>query len=291
MHIVPTAQTPWQPIIQTRGGDVESKFIREGELLPGLGFGSIMVKFNEGERAFTAPRHHHDFEQIRLTLSGTHDFGGGHVCKEGWVSYFPAGTFYGPELMDSGALMQVQWSDHWVNRAQNDAAIRELSTLGEFVDGKYRYLDDKGKVHQKDGLNAVWEHVYQRPSSFPVPRYPQPILMNPDAFEWRPLSDDISIKMLGRFTERDIVVAKIRWDRAAPYTLDSRRTWCLFTMAGDVHASGDTFGPETAIWSDAGSSEIVEGARGAEAMCLGFPPQDSERQDAFADGGAQMVSQ
>lgn len=287
MLTVATSEQPWRPIAQTRGGDVESKYVAEGELLPGVGYSSIMIKFNEGDRAFTAPRHRHDFEQLRLTLSGTHDFGLGQVCKQGWVSYFPAGAFYGPEIMDSGALMQVQWSDHWVTRAQNDTAIKELNEQGQFVDGSYRYIDDEnGKEGQKDGSAAVWEHIYKRPSKIPSPKYPRPILIDPDAFEWQKHTDDVSIKMLGRFTERDIVIAKIKWDRAAPYVLDSGRTWCLFTMTGEVSVGDGTFGPHTAIWSDAGDTDSVEGEPGAEAMCFGFAPVTSFRVPASEDGAA-----
>jgi hypothetical protein len=276
MEINEMAATPWLPVEhQTRSGDVDFKFVREGELLPGVNYTSLMIHFNEGDSVFEAPRHHHDFEQVRLSLSGTHDFGRGQVSEEGWVSYFPAGAFYGPERMASGALLQVQWGEFWVTRAQNDRAIAELRERGEFHEGVYSYVDADGKKHNKDGLNAVWEHVFKRESSFPTPRYPDPILMNPDAFEWVQATETTSLKVLGRFTERDLVIFKVRWDADGALHLPEDRTYCVFSLLGEVGAEGAWYGPHTAVWSDAGESSDVDGKAGAEAMCFGFPPTAS----------------
>jgi len=274
MDVIATAARPWQHNEhQTRTGSVDYKLVRDGELLPGVGSTCLMVRFNKGDQAFTAPRHHHDFEQIRITLEGDLDFGNGDVCRKGWVSYFPAGAFYGPELMDSGYLIQVQWSDYWVTREQNNQAIEELRKVGEFEGGIYSFVDADGKRKRKDGLNAVWEHVYKRPSSFPTPRYPSPILMNPDAFDWVRRDEVLSEKVLGRFTERDLILSKVRWDVRGRCELPAERTYCLFTVSGTVRVDGVDYGPETAVWSEFGEHGSLEGEAGTEAFSVGFPHQ------------------
>jgi hypothetical protein len=278
MDVIATAKIPWQHNEhQTRTGSVDFKLVRESELLPGVGSTCLMVRFNKGDEAFTAPRHHHDFEQIRITLDGDLDFGNGDVCKKGWVSYFPAGAFYGPELMESGYLIQVQWSDFWVTREQNNRTIEELRKLGEFKGGIYSYVDADGKRKQKDGLNAVWEHVYKRPSSFPTPKYPSPILMNPDAFAWVKRNDVLSEKVLGRFTERDLILSKVRWDVRGRYDLPADRTYCVFTLSGTVRVDGVDYDPETAVWSDFGEDGSLEAEAGTEAFSIAFPPKAFSR--------------
>ena len=78
MEIIATAAMPWEPTpVNTRGGKVSRKILREGELLPGLGFYARLVKYHAGEGVFTAPRHKHNYDQIRYTISGTQDFGQG----------------------------------------------------------------------------------------------------------------------------------------------------------------------------------------------------------------------
>lgn len=271
MEINATTTMSWEPAKHARSGVVDLKLVREGELLTGGNYTSQMIRYSVGDEAFKAPRHRHDFEQIRFSLSGTQDFGRGQVSQEGWVTYFPAGAFYGPEHIENGAILLLQWSDFFVTREHNDRAIAELQELGDFHNGIYTYVDADGKRHNKDGLNAVWEHVFKRKSAFPTPRYTDPILMNPDAFEWAQATETTSIKVLGRFTERDLVIFKVRWDAEGALHLPENRTYCVFTLLGEVAALDTWYGPETAIWSDAGEASDIVGNRGAEAMCFGFP--------------------
>lgn len=275
MQISCTETVDWSPATQnTRTGDVERKDVREGKFASGLGYTALMIRYNDGEEVFTAPRHRHDFEQIRLSISGLQDFGQGQVSEPGWVTYFPAGAFYGPERIESATILLMQWSSHWVTREQNERAIVEMKLRGEFRDGFYVYTDSDGKQKKKDGLNAVWEHVYGRQSTFPRPKYSHPILMNPDSFEWSPTHDGLSVKTLGRFTERDVIIAMMRWDDDASFVFPTDRAACLFTTTGEAVINGRSYPTNTAIWSDEGEAGEVVGANGLEAMYFGFPLSD-----------------
>lgn len=272
MQVIPTEEIPWKTVaVNARVGDVQNKYVREGEILPGVGYASDCYNYVGGERVFTAPRHHHDFEQIRISMTGEQDFGLGQITEEGWIAYFPAGAYYGPERIDGASIFQLQWSDFWVSRADHERAYAELSAKGDFSGGKYSYVDEGGTRHEKDALNAIWEHVFQRESSFPVPRYPQPILMNPDAFEYIKHETGLSTKVLGRFTERDLVITKIRWDEQVAYSMPDDRTYCMFTNVGDIEVGGRSYGRHTVVWSDYGENVDVVGKRGTEALCIAFP--------------------
>jgi hypothetical protein len=278
MEVNAMSGVDWLPVEHNvRGGRVDFKLVREAELLPGVNSSTLMIKYHEAEDVFTAPRHRHDFEQIRIALSGRQDYGSGDIAEGGWVAYFPAGAFYGPEVINGASILLIQWSDFWVTREQNNRAIEELRKLGEFKGGIYSYVDADGKRKQKDGLNAVWEHVYKRPSSFPTPKYPSPILMNPDAFEWVKRNDVLSEQVLGRFTERDLILSKVRWDVRGRYELPADRTYCVFTLSGTVRVDGVDYGPETAVWSDFGEDGSLEAEAGTEAFSIAFPPKAFSR--------------
>jgi hypothetical protein len=272
MKMNPMADVPWLPVEhQTRSGDVDYKLVREGEVAPGFESSSMMIRFNLGDQAFTAPRHRHDFEQIRITLDGDLDFGPNLLCKDGWVSYFPAGAYYGPEKMEGGSLLQVQWGEYWVNREQNRAAVDALRARGEFKNGIYSFVDADGRTKNKDGGAAVWEEVYGRELVIPSPKYPSPILMDPEAFEWSRLDDVLSQKMMGRFTERDLAISKIRWDATGGLSLPDDRTYCVFTLSGSVRDGDSVFGAHTAVWSEHDENDVLIGEAGTEAILLGFP--------------------
>src|SRR5258708_2050896 len=165
MEVIPTEELEWKTVVaNARVGEVENKYIREGEILPGVGYAADCYHYVRGEHVFTVPRHHHDFEQIRISMTGVQDFGQGQVTEEGWIAYFPAGAYYGPERIDGASIFQIQWSDFWVSRAAHSRAFAELSEKGEFRDGKYSWTDENGVARTKDGLNVIWEHVFQRES-------------------------------------------------------------------------------------------------------------------------------
>jgi len=123
MKVIPTDELPWKTVAaNARVGHVQNKYVSEGEILPGVGYAADCYNYVGGENVFTAPRHHHDFEQIRISMTGVQDFGLGQVTEEGWIAYFPAGAFYGPEHIDGASIFQIQWSDFWVSRAEHDRA-------------------------------------------------------------------------------------------------------------------------------------------------------------------------
>jgi hypothetical protein len=118
--------------------------LREGEALPGLGYYARLTKFHEGDETFTAPRHRHEFEQIRFGVSVHRAFGPHLESDPGDVIYFPATAYDGPEIITGAEQLLVQWSRTWVTLAQQrsyggaqeDGRVRRAGTLPD--DGRGR---------------------------------------------------------------------------------------------------------------------------------------------------------
>jgi hypothetical protein len=258
--------------VSARGMRTSRKLLREGEALPGMGYYALIAKFHEGDEVFTAPRHRHDFEQIRFGVSGHMDFGPGLECDAGQVAYFPAGAYYGPERIVGAEQLLLQWSREWVTRAQNKEAMEELKKRGSFgAHGLYTYVDEDGVTREIDGPQAVWEWVYQRPQVIREPRYASPIMMSPDAYQWVDQGGQSS-KVLGRFTENDVNIQMVRWDDAGVvHHLEPNRTTLAFVLKGAVTVDDQSCGPQTAVWSDFGESHDLIGEAGAEVIFFGFP--------------------
>ena len=273
MFVVDTTEVEYQALPRSARGQLTSwKLLREGEALPGLGYYARLTKFHEGDETFTAPRHRHDFEQIRFGVSGHQVFGPDLESDPGDVIYFPSAAYYGPEVITGAEQLLLQWSPTWVTRDQQKVAMDALKQRGAFGEhGLYRSLDEDGNAVEVDGVQAVWEYTYGRPLVLGEPRYPAPIKMNPAAFDW--FSDGgLARKTLGRFTERDVRIDLVRWDAAdVPLRLPANRTTMVWITEGSVTADGRAWSPRTAIFSDLGEAAELVGERGSQAVCFGFP--------------------
>jgi hypothetical protein len=272
MFITDTAAMQWERLrVSSRNMHTSRKLLREGEALPGMGLYAVLVKLHDGAEKFTAPRHRHNFAQIRIGLRGQMDFGPGLECGPGDIGFFPGGAYYGPEEIDGAEYLLLQWGREWVTRAQDKQAMAELSEHGRFEHGLYHYTQD-GVDKCVDGKQAVWEHVYGRREVIREPRYRSPIMMLPDNFDW--LTDSgLLRKSLGHFTEDDVTIEMIRWDgrRDASYQCAASRTSLVFVLNGALTIDGPPHGAETAIWSDFGESHDLSGDAGTEAIVIGLP--------------------
>jgi hypothetical protein len=274
MLITDTAAMDWERLrVSSRNMRTSRKLLREGEALPGMGLYALLVKLHDGAEKFTAPRHRHNFSQIRIGLRGQMNFGPSLECGPGDVGFFPGGAYYGPEEINDAEYLLLQWGRAWVTRAQDKQAMVELSEHGRFDHGLYYYTED-GAEKSIDGKRAVWEHVYGRPEVIREPRYRSPIMMAPGNFDW--VKDGgLSRKPLGHFTEDDVTIEVIRWDGTgdAVYRSSPDRTSLAFVLKGLVTVAGTPHGAQTAIWSDFGESHQLTGDAGAEAIVIGLPAE------------------
>jgi hypothetical protein len=143
---------------------------------------------------------------------------------------------------------------------------------GEFKDGYYVTVDAAGNEQRADARNAVWETFNARKLVYPTPRYPQPVIMEPEGFEWRPVSPGVCGKVMGRFTEDDVYIGNYRWDKAdGVLTLGPERTQLLWVADGQLTANGASYDRSTVIFSEFEETTELTGTAGAQAVVFGLP--------------------
>jgi hypothetical protein len=281
MHVIDTAVIPWTLVSKSnRPGRVHRKLVHEGSVSPGVGYTADLVRYEGGYGTFSAPRHKHNFDQIRYVVSGDPDFGHYQVASPGQSAFFPAGAAYGPETIEEAEILLIQWGEHWMTRAQHDETYARMQQAGEFKDGYYVTVDAAGNEQRADGRNAVWETFNGRELVYPTPRYAQPVIMEPAGFEWRPADPGVSGKVMGHFTEDDVYVGNYRWDEAGGVlTLGAERTALLWVVDGKLTAEGASHDRSTVIFSELGETTELAGSAGAQAVVFGLPLPASAGRD------------
>ena len=140
---------------------------------------------------FAMPRHRHNFDQIRLPITGDMNLGNGLTLREGEIGYFPEGLPYGPQDDPLGStapgervqlVLQFGGASGYgfMSIEQRRQAWKELEQFGRFEGPNFRWAD--GRVEW--GLNAIWEHVFGTRLKYPRSRYKAPIIIDPKRFNW-----------------------------------------------------------------------------------------------------------
>ena len=213
--------------------------------------------FSKGESTdgWSAPRHRHPFEQVRLPLTGDYVIGKDEILPAGWVGYFPESAYYGPQVMSPNLTMVVlQYGGPsgtgYRSVRQRKEAFAALSAKGKFEGGAYTWVDEQGKKHNQDSAEAVWEYINKRKLVYPEARFRSLVLMNPAAFNW--VKDDaqsgVARKLLGRFSERDIRIDLVRVEKGASLTFGTHKaSEILFLKEGALSHEGKDYGDYSAF--------------------------------------------
>jgi hypothetical protein len=280
VQIVDTTRQAWELVLPNpRGGDVYRKVIRAAEGGARVSYDIRLERFGEGDREYTSVRHRHDFEQLRFAAAGRMDLGFGKL-EEGDVGYFPANAYYGPQKCDGALILIAQWGDRFVTKEQSDEAIAELAKHGEFRDGIYHSVDERGRPYNKDPLNAIWEQVFGEPYKPQQPRYRQPVVITPAAFGWSAGEGVTRSRKLGVFTENGLAIESVQWRASGPFKVvgseSDRRPVFAFTTAGSFSGADQAFGSHTGVWADSGEDLLVDGETGSELLLVRFPEPSSQ---------------
>jgi hypothetical protein len=266
--------TPFGPA-GIRAGSIEAKVFATGEMAPGSSFFFALMRYGVNGPPFETPRHHHNFQQVRYVLDGEHNYAPRKQLPAGWVGYFPAGAYYGPQRDEGDTVLYLQFGDGYVTEDQQQVALAEMSKTGTFNNGVYSTVDpESGKKKNKDASQAVYEFVHKRPLVYPEPRYQEPIPINPDAFGWQPFAKELSHKLLGKFTENEVTVSILRWDAKSSCTLPASESQFVFTLEEGVRIDGQSRPAQTAVWSQHGEILELDGAAGAEVFVIAVPAAD-----------------
>jgi hypothetical protein len=214
---------------------------------------------------YTTPRHRHNYDQIRFPLSGVGlNYGPGREVPLGAIGYFPEGTYYGPQDVPPGGVsMALQFGgasgQGMLSYDDLGRASKELSDAGAFEAGVYKRVLPDGRTVNKDGFEAVWEHVTGKPLTYPKARFEEPVVMHPEAFAWRMASEGCRIRNLGSFGERGVML-QIVGMTSGTFTLDARARTLGFVCSG---ATGSLNGRALALHDgfelEAGESGTLAG--------------------------------
>jgi hypothetical protein len=222
MRIVHPDDVPYEkPNTKHREGDIAFKRLLQGKPGGVQNFEFLIAKTGDH---YDGPRHRHNFEQIRLCLSGAMGKAKDDTIAPGQIGYYPENCYYQIDSRHSEiVLLQFAGPSGWgyLSYDQLYAASAELVKLGTFNEGVfYRHPGTNlapGQKKQQDGYEAIWEHIHGRPIEYPKPRYESPVLMNPENYPWIPeaSTSGVSRRHIGTFSERRIEIAQIKIEAGA----------------------------------------------------------------------------
>ncbi len=187
---------------------------------------------------------------------------------------FPEGVAYGPQSSEGRSVTAVLQfggasGNGYLSPREVAAGTEELKKFGTFEGGIFRRNDDGEGRRNTDAYQAIWEHVHGRRMDYPKPRYRDPIMVDPQNYDWLPVADmpSVSEKPLGAFTERQCA-AQLDNDCARRH-LSRRRPQHLFGADGRRHRARRAVSPADCSPSYARGNRRAGGARRNRASSLG----------------------
>lgn len=281
MRIAHSETTAWTPVRPVRGGTIEFKTLLEGQ--EGAPDNYQLLLANT-DASFKSPRHRHNFDQLRFSLTGATNIGVKHDLEEGDLAYFPEGTFYGPQDQESvgkeSLAMVVQFGgpcgNGYMSQRQLYDGFDKLQGEGRFEGGifKRNIPAPDGRVNQ-DAYEAVWEYQNGRPITYSKPRFMEPVHFREQNFEWQPLpgQSGVATKHIGSFTEKSVGVFFVRIDAGATYALPAaQQTQLVFVKHGTGDfATGEKWLLHTAVHVAPEESAEMHATALTEAVILLLP--------------------
>jgi hypothetical protein len=238
--------------------------------------GNFLLELVRTTSDFYSPRHKHNFDQFRYQVEGEFDFDRNGKMKPGMIGYFPEGTPYGPQTSAvTSVTLVLQFGSAsgsgYMTQEEMEASTAELKKFGRFEKGVFRRNDDVEGKRNVDGYQAVWENVNRRSMRYPEPRYHDPIMMNPDHFDWVPVDGIRGVydKLMGVFTERRCAAQFFKLDPQASFKGSGRALYLVLSGAGSV--VGEPYRSLTTIYCEDGDDPTFVATSESEMLMLGLP--------------------
>lgn len=276
MRTVNIEDVEWFGEVGVRGTGADFKRLLNGDDLSADNFELNIAKVED--RYFT-PRHRHNFDQVRYVLSGAFGFDKGRNQTAGTVGYFPEGCHYqqqaeGPSLT---LLLQTAGASNapYVSYPTLRRLVGELSAHGEFRKGVYSTIRADGTRVNQDSYEALWEKACNREITYPRPRYNDPIIMYPDAFEYAAVAGapGVSRKHLGTFTERALGIGFLRFEAGAALEFDGGQAGdhLFHVISGTGRIGGHDWRPGDVLHLDTADHTGFTAATTTELYYLRLP--------------------
>jgi len=262
---------------QLRQGEIKAYRLVEGD--PGSP-GNFALRLVNIAGDFLSPRHRHNFDQFRMQLEGTYDYGPDGTFTPGSIGYFPEGVYYGPQTSSGDTwnlLLQFAGASGsgYTSEAEGNRAADELKQTGRFEGGVYTWRREDGTKVNQDAYEAVWEHVHRRPLEYPKPRYERPVFMRAERFDWVavPGVPGVEHKPVGVFTEREARIVLYRVSSGARLPLVGPALY--FALSGTGSADGQAVRRHTTCHLEAGEQGELVASDALELVMLGLPRLDA----------------
>jgi hypothetical protein len=220
-----------------------------------------------------SPRHHHNFDQIRFTVTGNVVYGR-KSYGPGTCGYFPESVFYGATKFDDTTARDVVLQFPGPSAApffstdESRRGTAELQAQGvRFENGAAHYPDG----HNQDGFEAVWEHLAGRKIEYAPARYDDPVRVMSQSFPWLSTgAPGVTSKHLGYFNEGGPNVHLVHLEpgaRTAKGALDCAQI--RFVVDGELEYAGTTCPSVSCLYYPPGASyEGLESRSGATVLVI-----------------------
>jgi hypothetical protein len=238
MKIVHSDEVEWKRGLQHRGGTFHYRHLLEGKAgTPG----NFHLGIGQQDGDFASPRHRHNFDQFRFQLEGTMNFDRNGKMTPGTLGYFPEGAAYGPQTSEGRSVTAVLQfggasGNGYLSPAEVAAGTEELKKFGTFEGGIFRRNGDVEGRRNSDAYQAIWEHIHGQRMDYPKPRYRDPIMLDPENYDWLPLpgTPGARQKPLGAFTERECAATLVELAPGTTYSAGGRSVYFVCSGSGSV---------------------------------------------------------
>jgi len=270
MRVAHADTIEWAPLSGHRAGTIRFKRLLEGR--PGDP-GNFELSLARADGDYYTPRHRHNFDQIRVALEGRFNFATKRDLKERAVGYFPEGTAYGPqEARERSVILLLQFGgasgDGFMSYDQLASGYAALQRQGDFDSGVFR-SGDSGRRVNRDGYEAIWEHVNGRSVQYPAARYEDPVVMHPDAYRWRDLGGGVQRKRLGVFSEAGTEVGLLQLQPGSASGFDGARLG--FVLDGGVRVGDQSLARWSAVHAERGEALTLAASSPSEVFYVRLP--------------------
>jgi hypothetical protein len=272
MRVIHQGDVVWAGVSKHRDATIVFKRLLTGPFGTPDAFELAIVRM---DGRYTTPRHRHNYDQIRFPLSGPGlNYGPNREVPAGAVGYFPEGTYYGPQdIQPGGVSMALQFGgasgQGMLSYDELGRASKELTEIGNFDSGVFKQEMPDGRQINKDGFEAVWEHVTGKPLVYPLARFAEPVVMHPEAFAWSDAGQGVTRKHLGTFGERGVALSMVRL-KGGTLTLAPVARCLGFVHAGDGVAGDEALGLHDAFEVLPGEIITLSGD-GLEVLLMELP--------------------
>ena len=273
MELVHADEVEWKRGLQHRGGTFHYRHLLEGKA---GGVGNFHLGIGQQDGDFASPRHRHNFDQFRFQIEGTMNFDRNGKMAAGTLGYFPEGAAYGPQSSEGRSVTAVLQfggasGNGYLSPAEVAAGTEELKKFGTFEGGIFRRNDDIEGRRNTDAYQAIWEHVHGRRMDYPKPRYRDPVMVDPENYDWLPMpgAAGVSQKPLGTFTERECAAVLIKLAPGTTYRAAGRSVYLVLSGAGRV--GGQPYRSLTALHLQPGETAEFDAQEITELLRLVLP--------------------